>query len=303
MTWEFYLIFSIVILILLYLYVAMQIAIIVVLPKVKGINQTIEEESLRDSSLVIYLENNKTSEYDIISRYGYKIRVYELFNVKTDKYVVISHGYTYSHLGSIKYAKMMTKLGYNVILYDHRYHGNSGGKNTTLGYYEKNDLYDLISHIYKEKGKDIYLGTYGESMGSATVLLEQAIDERVKFVISDSGFKDLAVLVKRKIIDKKLPSWLFFPAVNLFAWAITKAKITKVKPINAIKNTKIPILFVHGKNDDFISYGDSIEMYETYHGEKMIYIGEELASHARTYYYDKEKYFEVLKEFNDRYLL
>ena len=302
MVWEYYLVFALVLLFLLYLYIGLQIAMTIVLPKVKTLENTIEEESLRDKSLIKYLDDNKTSEYTIKSRYGYNIKIYEMVNLKSNKYVIISHGYTYSHLGSIKYAKMMKKLGFNAILYDHRFHGYSGGKNTTLGYYEKYDLYDIISHVYQEKGKDIYLGTYGESMGSATVLLEQAIDKRVKFVISDSGFKDLESLIKRKIAEKKLASWLFFPVVNVFAWLITKVNLKEVSPIKAIKESKIPILFVHGKEDSFITYKDSLAMHKAYQGKKMLFIGENKSDHARTYYNNKIEYFKVLEEFINRYI-
>ncbi|MFW5793907.1 MAG: alpha/beta hydrolase [Bacillota bacterium] len=301
MAWQYYLVFALVLLFLLYLYIALQIALAIVIPKVKSLEDTIEEESLRDISLIKYLNDNITSEYMIKSRYGYKLKVYEMVNLKSNKYVVISHGYTYSHLGSIKYAKMMKNLGFNAILYDHRFHGSSGGKNTTLGYYEKYDLYDVISHIYKEKGEDIYLGTYGESMGASTALLEQAFDKRVKFVVSDSGYKDLKDLIKQKIADKKLSSTIFFPAVNMFAWIITKANLKSVKPLESIKNNKIPVLFVHSKDDDFITYKDSLAMYNFYQGKKMLFIGEKLAGHARTYYSNKTEYFKVLKEFINLY--
>ncbi|MFO7968639.1 MAG: alpha/beta hydrolase [Candidatus Izemoplasmatales bacterium] len=302
MGWEIYVLFGFILLFLVYLYISLQIAMSIVLPKVKSLEKTIEEETTRDKTLIDYLKDNKTKEYSLKSRYGYKLQVYEMFNLKTNKYVVISHGYTYSHLGSIKYALMMNKLGFNAILYDHRFHGRSGGKNTTLGYYEKDDLYDIISHVYKEKGKDIYLGTYGESMGSATAILEQTKDKRVKFVICDSGFKDLKTLIKQKLTKKKLPSWLFFLAINFFSWLITKANLTKVKPIEALNDANVPILFVHGINDEFISYKDTLDMYKAYKGNKMLYLGEEKANHARTYYYNKEKYYEILQDFNNRYL-
>ena len=38
----------------------------------------------------------------------------ELF--KTNKYIVMSHGHTYTHHGCIKYARMMMQYGYNIFL-------------------------------------------------------------------------------------------------------------------------------------------------------------------------------------------
>ena len=72
----------------------------------------------------------------------------------------------------------------------------------SMGYYEKDDVYDLVSAIIERYGNDIIIGTYGESMGGAAVILEQAIDKRIHFVITDCTF-DLTELmlyqVKRRL--------------------------------------------------------------------------------------------------------
>jgi len=198
---------------------------------------------------------------------------------------------------------MMIKLGYNVVMYDQRFHGASGGNNTTLGFHEKHDLKTVISYVYKKYGDGIFLGTYGESMGSATCLLEQADDDRVKFVISDAGFKDLKFLIKSQIKSRKLSPRLFYVVVNMFVWFISKSNLTKVSPIKSIEKANIPILFVHGKLDDFIPYQHTVDMYESYSGKKMLFLAEKNAYHARSYYQNQSEYFSVLKEFNDKYLI
>lgn len=304
MEWYEYLIFFVIFIFLLWFYIGLQIAMMIVTPYIKNINETLVEESQRDPSLIPYLNKHLTDKFKIKSKFGYQLQVYELIENKENKrFVVMSHGYTYSHHGTIKYAKMMIELGYNVILYDHRFHGESGGKNTTLGYHEHHDLNTVISYVYKKYGDDLFLGTYGESMGSATCLLEQAYDERVMFVISDAGFKDLKTLIKSQIKAKRLAPWMFYGIVNLNVWFISKGNLTKVSPIESIKNSDIPILFVHGKLDDFIPYQDTVDMYESYLGKKMLFLAEKNAYHARSYYHNQEKYFAILKEFNDRYLM
>jgi dipeptidyl aminopeptidase/acylaminoacyl peptidase len=303
MDWFEYIIFIVVFIFLLWLFIGLQIAMMIVTPHPKSIDETMLEETKRDPSMIPYFNNHLTNEYHIKSNFNYPIHIYEMIKNKNSKrFVVVSHGYTYSHHGTIKYAKMMIKLGYNVVLYDQRFHGDSGGKNTTLGYYEQHDLNMVISHTFEKFGKDLFLGTYGESMGSATCLLEQANDDRVKFVISDAGFKDLKVLVKSQIKAKKLPPWLFYGIVNIFVWFISRSNLSKVSPINAIKDSSIPILFVHGKLDDFIPYQHTVDMYDAYQGKKMLFLAEKQSFHARSYYYNQEEYFNVLKEFNDEYL-
>ena len=301
--WYGYVIIIVVFILLFWMYIGLYVAMEIVTPSVKTLNQTEVEEASRDESLLLYLRENLTNQYQIKSIYGYMLQVYEMVkDPENNKFVVIAHGYTYSHHGAIKYGKMMMDLGYNVILYDHRFHGLSGGKNTTLGYYEKDDLKTVIDHVYQTYG-DVFLGTYGESMGSATVLLEQQNDPRVRFVVSDAGFKDLSSLIRYRLKVKGLFPLLVFPMTKLFIYFISKAKFNQVSPIEALKNQTIPMMFVHGEQDDFIGYQDSIDMFESYQGPKHLYIAKKEAYHARSYYANKEEYFNELSQFLSQYEL
>jgi alpha-beta hydrolase superfamily lysophospholipase len=304
MDWTVYaLIFFLVMLILLWLYIGLYVAMSIITPKVRNLDETAYEEDQRDHELLDYYQNHLTDDYAIKSTHNYPLHVYEMIqDPSIKKYVVIVHGYTYSHHGSIKYAKMMMALGYNVIMYDHRYHGNSGGKNTTLGYFEAIDLKTLIDHIYQKYGQDIFLGTYGESMGSATCLIEQESDPRVKFVVSDAGFTNLKKLIVKQLKVKKLPPKIFYGVASFFIWMISRSHISKVNPIKSIQSSQIPIFFVHGKQDDFIPYQHAIDMHEAYNGPKHLYLADGNAFHARSYYANKTTYIKALKHFFDHYV-
>ncbi|MGD9963858.1 MAG: alpha/beta hydrolase [Candidatus Izemoplasmatales bacterium] len=287
---------AVVLLFLIFLFVALQIAFTIVLPKKRSLELTKEMELAKDSLIFNFYDEHLTKEGFVESRYGYNIKLYYFLNSKSKQYVIMSHGHTHSHHGMLKYAQMMKDYGFNVIIYDQRYHGNSGGKNTTLGFYEKFDLYDLITHVFKEFGEDIFLGTYGESMGAATVLLESSFDERVKFVISDCGFSSLDFLIKEQLRSKKVPK-IFYPFINMFVKIITGIKMEEVSPIKAIKNINKPILFIHGKQDLFIGYEHSVNMYDSYSGPKKIYLAEGNATHANSFYAKDLKYKEIVKDF------
>ena len=53
------------------------------------------------------------------------------------KVAIICHGHTMNRLNSLKYANIFYDKGYNVIVYDHRYFGESDGKFCSMGFYEE----------------------------------------------------------------------------------------------------------------------------------------------------------------------
>jgi dipeptidyl aminopeptidase/acylaminoacyl peptidase len=288
--------------ILIIMFAFMQIAFSIVIPSKKSIVKTREIEKEKDSELIAFYDELMAKTTTFKSRYNYDIAMYYFLQKEnTKKFVVIAHGHTYTHFGSIKYAKMMFEEGFNVIIYDQRYHGASGGNNTTLGYFEKYDLYDIITEIYNEFGTDIFLGTYGESMGAATILLEQEIDERVKFCISDCGYNDFKKFLFERLSKYHLPKLSFY-FINFFVKLIAGFSLEDVSPIKAIKESKIPIMFIHGKQDKFIEYHHSVEMYEAYNSSKKLFIADNNATHAYSYFSDKEKYVENVKTFLKEYV-
>ena len=195
--WYWYVLGALVLLDLILVYVGNMMAGMIIDPKKnkRSLETTAKIEEENWPGIMEWYEKALTNKYVLKSEYGYDLQMYFLKNkVETNNYIIIAHGHTYTHHGSLKYAKLMMRKGFNIVLYDQRYHGNSGGQFTSLGYYEKDDLYMIVTDTYERYGKDIFLGTYGESMGSATVVLESGIDNRLKFVMSDCGFADFVQL-------------------------------------------------------------------------------------------------------------
>lgn len=242
-------------------------------------------------------ENLYKEELFIDSKYGYKLHAIWFPNNNSKKTIVFAHGITYTLFGSIKYMNMFYNRGFNVLVYDHRFHGKSGGTNCTFGYYEKYDLRTCIDWVLNKIGKDSLVGTHGESMGAATVIQHAAIDKRIAFVIADCPYKDVEDEFKYRLkVEYKLPS---FPVINIASIinkTKTKAYYSDISPISEIKDISTPILFIHGDKDTYIPYSHSVDMYNLKSEPKMLYLAAG-AGHARAFITDKEKYNTIVDKF------
>jgi hypothetical protein len=256
-------------------------------------------ENKRSPGLMDIYDRWTLDPYRIKSRHHYELQLYHLpADCVSNRYVIIAHGYGYTHHGSVKYALMMHELGFHVVLFDERYHGNSGGKNCTMGFYEKEDLREIVTDTLTRFGQDILLGTYGESMGGAAVLLEQATDPRVRFCVTDCTFADLGDLMA-DILKRKthLPRYPFLGVANVWFYLFTGVWFTKIKPIDAVKKASIPMMFVHGEADGFIPPIHSQRLFDACGSPKKIYIGKNQARHTESVRKNPEEYRKILRAF------
>jgi hypothetical protein len=242
-------------------------------------------------------------DVEIPSPFGYNIKALLVEPHQSNRYIIFAHGVTETKINSIKYMNLFLQRGFNALIYDHRRHGESGGKTTSFGYYEKFDLKTVVDWLKKEKGAGLQLGIHGESMGAATMLLYAGmLDDGADFYIADcpfSDFKDqLAYLLKK---DFKIPPKLMIPIADVILRFRDKYSIRYVSPISVIENIKHPILYIHSQKDDFILPTMSKELYEHTTGPKMLYLAAN-GRHAESFNENRADYERVIDEFLQKYL-
>ncbi|MDF2590021.1 MAG: hypothetical protein K0S41_3862 [Anaerocolumna sp.] len=258
-----------------------------------------------------FYKNCLKRDFIIKSRYGYDLSCELLDNdiskdqfVKPNKVIkvaIICHGYTRGKYSSIMYAELFLKRGITVLIYDHRNHGLSGKAYTTMGYYESYDLQTVVDWCYKEFGPNLAIVTHGESMGAATVLSHLAIDKRVSCVIADCPYANLMNLIKYQI--KKyyhLPKFPFLYIARFIIKLRAGFWIDNVAPIECVKSSKVPILFIHGLLDDYVPYTMSKEMYDAKLDQKEIYLAPN-AKHASSCQKNPNEYEIVFNNFLNHY--
>jgi alpha-beta hydrolase superfamily lysophospholipase len=157
--------------------------------------------------------------------------------------VVYLHGVADNRGSSIGIAQHFLARGFDVIAYDSRAHGESGGDACTYGYYEKQDLKLVIDRI---EARPVVV--FGVSLGGAVALQAAADDARIAAVIAVSVFSDL-----RTVGTERAP---FFASKGNIAEAFRMAeqegkfRADDVSPMAAAVRIAAPVLLIHGDRDD-----------------------------------------------------
>lgn len=210
---------------------------------------------------------------------------------------IISHGLSAMRDACIKYAKIFYDLGYNVVIYDQRYFGASTGPYCTMSQREATDLRKVISFSKEIFGQDMIYALHGESMGAATVL--NVLDkETPEYVVADCPFSDLGRLIDELSFKK---AWILGKPAAKKARKIGIKRydfdFRAVRPIDSIKVTNVPILFMHGKKDSLINCKHSEDMLSVCKNPLSRIKIFDNAEHARSYASDREAYKEEMISF------
>ncbi|MBQ8930846.1 MAG: alpha/beta hydrolase [Ruminiclostridium sp.] len=219
----------------------------------------------------------------------------------SDKLVICFHGYTSGRMSSCSFAAFMLKEGYDCLLVDNRAHGDSEGEYIGFGILDRFDCMSWINYVNEKYDKKEIL-LYGVSMGGTTVIMASAdknLPDNVKAVIADCAFTspfDVFSHVLKK--DYKMPA---FPTMEI------NNKICKKKAgygfkdystLDAVKETKCPILFIHGEEDNFVPVWMSDRNYEECLTKKAL-VKIKGAGHGAIYYENGEEYRKAVKDFLD----
>lgn len=245
-----------------------------------------------------WFETVRKDDMWIPSPFGYHLRAIYLRPLDTTRTVVICHGVTENKVNSIKYARLFERLGFNSVIFDHRRHGDSGGKTTSFGFYEKMDLKAVVHAVRERVGKRALVGIHGESMGAATTLLYAGTyEDEADFYIADCPFSDFSEQLMH-IIRTEFPirTSMSLRIANLFLKIRDGYTSAAVSPREVMKQIDKPVLFIHSLEDTFILPHMSEELYELKEGDKMLKMFKK-GAHAKSFNDNPEEYTRTVQTF------
>lgn len=192
-------------------------------------------------------------------------------------------------------------LGHSALVVDQRGCGASEGNVITFGIRESRDCLDWVQFIIRTFGKNVNILLTGISMGASTVLIAggQPLPENVVGILADCGYTSARDIIKEVIRAMKLPPALAYPFVRLGAWLFGRFDLEKDAAIDAVKRCRVPVLFFHGEDDDYVPCRMSRENFDACASEKKL-VTVPGAGHGLSFLIDPKRYLKEMSSFFGR---
>lgn len=174
------------------------------------------------------------------------------------KCVVMIHGYSDAKVGAIAWAPNFHAMGMNILAIDLRAHGESSGRYSTAGYFERHDLNQVLDQLIANRpaeARDIVL--FGISLGAAVAAAAAVLRNDLAAVILECPYKsfpDAAMSYGQRL---GLPGGLFQRMAIRLAERISGACFSEVRPVDLIAKIPCPLLIVQSRDDLFVSLSDA----------------------------------------------
>ena len=203
-------------------------------------------------------------EWDDIVLRGWIIEKESLADPRDELTVILVHGFNRNRTGdnALVLTSRLLELDFNVLLFDMRGHGESGGDQLSAGYFEKWDVLGTYDFLVQRGDSPGGIGVLGWSLGGATALLAAAEEPAIRAVVADSSFADVQDLIAQKTVSATVfPEWAvpaFVPGMKIISRVLYGIDVGAVVPEKAAGTLGYPILVIHGGADSRVPAEQSV---------------------------------------------
>jgi fermentation-respiration switch protein FrsA (DUF1100 family) len=169
--------------------------------------------------------------------------------------IICSHGLGANGASTWDTVRFLHDAGFNLFLFDHRGHGQSGGQVTTMGPLEVLDFLGAVDYVRSRPEVDPErIGAYGCSMGAGVVIGAAVESPHIQAVVADSVFADLGDVVRRigtVWVRRSDLSFSWGQPMLWAAWLWTGQDLNSYEPVTVIGQiSPRPVLLIHGELDN-----------------------------------------------------
>lgn len=231
--------------------------------------------------------------------------LYAAADTPTRHTAVIVHGYTDCAVRMLMIGYLYHHdLGYNILLPDLCYHGESGGRAIQMGWKDRLDVLRWMAIADTLFGGDTRQVVHGISMGAATTMMVSGEEQApyVRCFVEDCGYTSVWDEFARELkLQFGLPEFpMLYAAEGLcrlkYGWGFREAS-----SLSQVARCRLPMLFIHGAADTYVPTRMVYPLYEAKPGEKELWIVPG-AGHALSYRNCPEEYTARVRAFVSRHI-
>lgn len=196
----------------------------------------------------------------------------ECWNIRCDSAkgtVILFHGYSGEKSSMLDKAEVFIKLGYNILLVDFMGSGGSEGNQTTIGFYEAEEVKTAFDYIKQQGENNIIL--FGTSMGAVAVMkAENDYKLNAKSIIIECPFATMLETVEARFKNMHIPA---FPLANLLVfWGGFQNGFNafSLKPVEYARAITCPTLLLYGGQDVKVHKNEIDRIFSNLKGYKQL---------------------------------
>lgn len=254
-----------------------------------------------DSNVEEWFSHSDTEDVFINSYDGLNLHALLVHNNDSHDWIVMVHGAGCYSKNLLNQMYEADHRGYNILAIDQRGCGKSKGRYCGLGWNEHYDLISWINYLIN-RDHDSKIALYGLNIGANTIMntVGDYIPSNVKCAVEDGGFSEIKDIITHRTRQiSKVDPKLFFPAVDVLVNQFLHFSLNDVSTKRQLRNCEIPMLFMHGSDDEIIPTSMVFDNYYACGSEKELNIIEGKSFNNT---YTDPTYYETLFEFIDKHV-
>jgi pimeloyl-ACP methyl ester carboxylesterase len=177
--------------------------------------------------------------------------------------LILVHGWGRNVARMIPYIRNLHPMGYNLLAFDARNHGNSTPEKQPTVWTFAEDTCSAVNFIIENKLKSSPdIGVIGLSVGGGAAINAAVLDQRIQSVITVGAFSHPIEVMKLEFQERHIPyypfGWVFFKYLEVRF----RVNFSQIAPINNIQSAKANIFLIHGDEDKVVPLEQGEALYK-----------------------------------------
>ena len=173
----------------------------------------------------------------------------------SNKTIILMHGWGMNRADILKNTYFLHDLGFNLLYFDFRALGESGGKTSSIGYLELKDVAAAVRFLKETRPQFCEkIGLYGLSMGGMVAICEAARNPDIACVVAEASYYSFRRVVSRwALVHHRVPYFPLIPIILHYIHKYLGVNPERYSPkYNIPRISPRPVFIIHGRYDNLV---------------------------------------------------